>query len=177
MMLHKIKVAVYYILFYNLPNSRYLGFFSHCRCWYLHKVMKVLSSVESTKIENRVYLSQFRNVKIGRGCRINENVFIQSAVIGDKVLIAPNVAILSKSHNHSMVDIPIVDQGESEDVVPIIGSDVWIGRNAIVFPGVKIGDGAIIGACSLVNKDVEPYTIVAGIPAQFIKNRADNSDC
>jgi len=175
-MFHKLKVALYYIFFYNLPNSRYLGLFSRCRCWYLHNVMKVLEGTESTKIENMVYLSHFRNLKIGSGCRINENVFIQAAVIGNKVLIAPNVSILSKSHNHSIIDVPIVDQGESEDSPPIIGSNVWIGRSAIIFPGVKIGEGAIVGACSLVNKDVEPYTVVAGVPAKFIKNRVDNSD-
>ena len=159
------------MLFYNLPHSRYLSFFSSCRCWYLNKVLKVLSSTVSTKIENRVYLSNFKTIKIGSGCRINENVFIQGAIIGDKVLIAPNVSILSKSHNHSSVEIPIVDQGETEDNPPIIGSDVWIGRSAIILPGVKIGDGAIIGACSFVNKDVEPYTVVAGVPAKLIKHR------
>ena len=170
-MLNKLKVIMYYIFFYNLPHSRYLGFFSACRCWYLKNVMKVLAGSNSTKIENRVYLSNFTNIKIGHGCRINENVFIQGAIIGDKVMIAPNVSILSKTHNHDRVDIPMVDQGDTDEVLPEIGTDVWIGRNAIIFPGVKIGDGAIIGAASLVNKDVEAYTVVGGIPAKLIKTR------
>ncbi len=55
----------------------------------------------------------------------------------------------------------------------IIGNDVWIGANAIILAGVKVGDGAIIGANSLVNKDVEPYSIVAGSPAKLIRYRFD----
>ena len=53
----------------------------------------------------------------------------------------------------------------------IIGNDVWIGNNATFMPGVKIGDGAVIGAHSLVTKDVEPYTTVGGNPAKEIRKR------
>jgi virginiamycin A acetyltransferase len=55
----------------------------------------------------------------------------------------------------------------------IIGNDVWIGQNATILPGVKIGDGAIIGMKSVVGSDVEPYTIVAGNPAKVIRKRFD----
>ena len=55
----------------------------------------------------------------------------------------------------------------------IIGNDVWIGQNVTILPGVHIGDGAIIGASSVVGSNVEPYTIVAGNPAQFIRKRFD----
>lgn len=53
----------------------------------------------------------------------------------------------------------------------VIGNDVWIGQNAVILPGVHIGDGAIIGANSVVGSDVEPYTIVAGNPAKFLRKR------
>lgn len=53
----------------------------------------------------------------------------------------------------------------------VIGNDVWIGRESIIMPGVKIGDGAIIAAYSVVTKDVEPYSVVGGNPASFIKKR------
>lgn len=56
----------------------------------------------------------------------------------------------------------------------VIGNDVWIGQNATIMPGVHIGDGAIIGANSLVSKDVEPYTIVAGNPIRVIRKRFDD---
>ena len=53
----------------------------------------------------------------------------------------------------------------------IVGNDVWFGTNSVIMPGVKIGDGAIIGAYAIVTKDVEPYTIVAGNPAKIIRKR------
>ncbi len=55
----------------------------------------------------------------------------------------------------------------------VIGNDVWIGANAIILAGVKVGDGAIVGANSFVNKDVEPYSIVTGTPARHQKFRFD----
>ena len=55
----------------------------------------------------------------------------------------------------------------------IIGNDVWIGQNTTILPGVHIGDGAIIGASSVVGRNVEPYTIVAGNPVQLIRQRFD----
>ena len=55
----------------------------------------------------------------------------------------------------------------------VIGNDVWIGQNAVILPGVHVGDGAIIGASSVVGSDVDPYTIVAGNPAKPIRKRFD----
>ena len=67
----------------------------------------------------------------------------------------------------SMTDLPL--KGDT-----IIGNDVWIGQNATILPGVHIGDGAIIGLNSVVSRDVEPYTIVAGNPAKVIRKRFDD---
>lgn len=55
----------------------------------------------------------------------------------------------------------------------MIGNDVWIGMDAVIMPGVKIGHGAIIATRAVVTKDVEPYTIVGGVPAKTIRNRFD----
>lgn len=57
----------------------------------------------------------------------------------------------------------------------VIGNDVWLGRNCTILPGVKIGNGAIVAACSVVTKDVAPYTVVGGNPARFLKKRFDDS--
>ena len=56
----------------------------------------------------------------------------------------------------------------------VIGNDVWIGQNAVILPGVHIGDGAIIGANSVVGSNVEPYTIVIGNPARKLRKRFDD---
>ena len=55
----------------------------------------------------------------------------------------------------------------------VIGNDVWIGRECVIMPGVKIGDGAIVAACSIVTGDIPPYTVFGGHPARFIKQRFD----
>ena len=56
----------------------------------------------------------------------------------------------------------------------VIGNDVWIGYEAVILSGVRIGDGAIVGARSVVTKDIPPYTIVGGVPAKTIKKRFDD---
>ncbi len=56
----------------------------------------------------------------------------------------------------------------------VIGNDVWLGRECVIMPGVKIGDGAIVAAYSVVTKDVDPYSVVGGNPAHFIKKRFDD---
>ena len=55
----------------------------------------------------------------------------------------------------------------------VIGNDVWIGQNAVILPGVHIGDGAVIGANSVVGSNVAPYTIVIGNPARVLRKRFD----
>ena len=56
----------------------------------------------------------------------------------------------------------------------VIGNDVWIGQNAVILPGVHIGDGAIVGANSVVGSDIDPYTIVVGNPAKVLRKRFDD---
>ena len=56
----------------------------------------------------------------------------------------------------------------------MIGNDVWIGQDAVILPGVHVGDGAIIGACSVVGSDIDPYSIVVGDPAKLLRKRFDD---
>jgi len=65
---------------------------------------------------------------------------------------------------------------ESESTSVLIGNDVWIGNDVTIMGGVKIGDGSIIGTKALVTKDVEPYSIVGGVPAKRIKSRFNNEE-
>ena len=110
---------------------------------------------------------------IGNNVTINRNVFItarDNVYIGDNVLIGQNTIINSGNHGFLDPNIPINMQGQSSEKI-IIENDVWIGANCSVLKGVKIGNGAVVGAGSVVTKDIEPYTIVGGIPAKKIKNR------
>ncbi len=108
---------------------------------------------------------------IGNYCYIGKNV-----IFGDYVLVAPEVKFIGADHNFNNPTMPIIFSGRPIEKSTCVGSDVWIGRNVIVMAGVKIGDGAIVGAGSVVTKDVEPYSIVAGVPAKFIKWRFLNQE-
>lgn len=119
---------------------------------------------------------------------------LEKLIIGKFVQIAHGAHFITSSANHdmngfstypfknfmmtpqttekdfqAMFDIP----GRRGDTV--VGNDVWIGMDATIMPGVTIGDGVIIGACSVVTKDVEPYTAVGGNPARPIRKRFDET--
>lgn len=124
-----------------------------------------------------------------------ENVLFNYLEFGDRLIIgkfcaiASGVKFIMGSANHrinSVTTYPFnVFGGAWQEVTKphlselphkgdtVIGNDVWIGRESIIMPGVKIGDGAIIAAYSVVTKDVEPYSLVGGNPAKFIKYRFD----
>ena len=174
-MIDKIIYFFYYLIFYNLPNGRFFSGFNIIRRFYICKIMKVCKYHKNTRIQNNVYISSPNKVKIGKNCQINENVFIQGAIIGDNVMIAPNVSILSNVKDTSNLNIPMNMQGWKEkNKYPTIGDDVWIGRNAIIMPGIHIGNGSIVGAGSVVTKNIKKYSIIGGVPANIIRSRLDN---
>ncbi|MEO6907026.1 MAG: acyltransferase [Abditibacteriaceae bacterium] len=99
------------------------------------------------------------------------NTFIavfQPIEIGCSTMIGAYTYIASNNHGFSHRDIPMHDQTWTGAPV-IIKDDVWIGTHVIVLPGVTIGKGAIVAAGSIVNKDIPPYEIWEGAPAEFIK--------
>jgi acetyltransferase-like isoleucine patch superfamily enzyme len=112
-------------------------------------------------------------IEAGKNLNVNRGVHIYGRggiSFGDYVLIGPNVIIFSSQHRYNIEGVPILFQGHEKKRVSI-GKDVWIGANAVILPGVTIGDGAIIGAGAVVTGDVEPYSIVGGVPARKIGER------
>lgn len=93
--------------------------------------------------------------------------------IGSDVLLGPNVVIMSENHKFERRDLPIREQGETRQCVDI-GDDVWVGSNVTILAGVKVGNGAIVAAGAVVNKDVAPFTIVGGVPAKQIGIRPES---
>ena len=108
-------------------------------------------------------------------------------IIGKFCQIASGVEFVMNDANHQMNAVSTfpfytlegweMDAPDATDMPfkgdTVIGNDVWIGQNAVILPGVHIGDGAIIGANSIVGSDVDPYTIVVGNPAKPLRKRFD----
>lgn len=104
------------------------------------------------------------DVRIGRGCN-----FFGYITIGSQVIFAPNVAIAAGNHGYKS-GTPIMCQRGTRKPVEI-GSDVWVGANAVILGGVTIGDGAVIGAGAVVTKSIPPGAIAVGNPAKVISFR------
>ena len=110
----------------------------------------------------------------GKNITIGKNVFINACCrfqdqggisIGDGCLIGHNVTIATLNH-----DINPETRADLHPAPVKIGKNVWIGSDSTILPGIEIGDGAIVGAGSVVTKSVAPNTIVCGNPAKFLKN-------
>ena len=123
-------------------------------------------------VSTRIW-SPHKDVTIGNFVQFGYNCRIQCDIkFGNYILIAYDVSFVGKDdHGVSMPGETIWNSGRGDTQKTIVGNDVWIGFGVIVIGGVKIGDGAIVAAGSVVTKDVEPCTIVGGNPARFIKNR------
>lgn len=132
---------------------------------------KFLYLGKGTYIDFPVRIRGMRYVHIGNDVVINSFVHIwgQGGVfIGDRVLIAAHCSITSLTHDYNLNNL--TDSPAIRSKVRI-EDDVWIGSNSIIMPGITIKKGAIIGAGSVVTKDVEEYAIVVGNPAREIKRR------
>lgn len=103
-----------------------------------------------------------KNVFINSGCRFQDQGGIR---IGNDTLIGHNVVITTINH-----DFNPKNRASMKLSPVIIGDNVWIGASVTIVPGVTIGDNAIIAAGAVVTKNVEPNTVVGGVPAKFIKN-------
>ncbi|MCF2659702.1 CatB-related O-acetyltransferase [Parabacteroides distasonis] len=126
---------------------------------------------DKVNVEKGAYFATGGGVSIGFGSGLGVNCLVHGPlIIGEKVMMGPDVVILTHTHNIDRTDIPMGDQGSRVAKV-IIGNDVWIGMRSIIMPGVRIGNGAVIGAGAVVTKDVPDYAIVGGVPARVIKYR------
>ena len=178
-----LKVLFYYYQKINYSRKRII----------LEKKVKIRGS--QLEGNNKVYeAAQFISSSLGKGSYVGAfNLFINSQ-IGRFCSIGPRVKTILGHHpssvyvsthpaffslrkqsgftfakSQSFQEFRYADNEKKISV--IIGNDVWIGSDVLIIEGVRIGDGAIVAAGSVITKDVDPYTIVAGVPGKFIKNR------
>ena len=118
------------------------------------------------------------NIELGDRVKFNSGCWVNGyggLVIEDDANVGPRTLIHTANHITSDRDSPIAFQGW--DCKPVrIGRDAWVGMGCIILPGVTIGEGAIVGAGALVTKDVPPFAVAVGSPAQVIKYRFPDAE-
>ena len=144
-------------------------------------------SQQEIKLGNRVTIGKYAIIRpsniyggpIGEGLTMGDNSNIGpynyigcsgKITIGNNVMLAPRVSIYAENHVFEHPEILIRDQGVEKKEV-IIEDDCWIAANSILLAGVTIGQGSIVAAGSVVTENVPPYSVVAGVPAKWIKSR------
>ncbi|ADF39638.1 virginiamycin A acetyltransferase [Priestia megaterium DSM 319] len=152
----------------------------------------VVQFIKNTITRSNIIVGDYSYYDARRGEPFEDQVLYHYEFFGDRLVIgkfcalAPGVTFIMNGANHRMdgfsaYPFNIFGHGWEKhtptlDQLPfkgdtIIGNDVWIGMDTVIMPGVNIGEGAIVAAKSVITKDVEPYTIVGGNPAQKIKER------
>lgn len=115
------------------------------------------------------------NIYLGKNSRINQYCCVWASenskiIIGDNILMGPGVKLFSSNYSKTDTELPMILQPFVEKDI-VIGNDVWLGANSVIVAGVKIGDGSIIAAGSVVTKDIPEYVMAGGNPAKPIKSR------
>ena len=164
----------------GLPEERLRGKelmyeFNHTRPSEIKKREKLIREMfatvgENAWIEPPIYFSYGSNIHIGKNFYANFNFTIvddYTVTIGDNVLIAPNVTITVTGHP---VHHELRKSGEMFSFPVILGNNVWIGSNVVINPGITIGDNSVIGAGSVVTKNIPPDVVAVGVPCRVIRN-------
>jgi acetyltransferase-like isoleucine patch superfamily enzyme len=118
-------------------------------------------------------------VEIGSGASIAGACVlsaVRSVVLEKSVLLARNVYVSDHIHRYTQIGVPILEQGVDKVRPVLIRQGAWLGQNVVVCPGVTIGRGAVIGANSVVNRDIPDFCVAAGAPARVLKSIESGSD-
>lgn len=165
--------AAYYLIGrflpkYPIPGYRVAYKVRYSLCKHIFESMG-----ENVLIKRNAYFGDGSKIRIGNNSQIGINSIMDNdVVIGDDVTMGPDVIIYTSSHEYKNLGIPINQQGEKPHRQVTIGNNVWIGARCIILPGVSIGDNAIIGANTVVTKDVPKNAVFCGTEGHVVKFRA-----
>lgn len=166
------KTKVWYMLYKLcaswLPESRHMKIAKTIRVFFAKHIVSEMGS--NVNIERKASFTP--GLKIGANSGVGISCEIYGPVsIGNDVMMGPEVIIYTSGHKHENTDIPMREQGSAEVCPVVIEDDVWLGRRAIIMPGIVIGKGSIIGAGAVVTKDIPEYSVAGGVPAKILKSR------
>lgn len=137
-----------------------------------YKLVKgfILKCGKDVNIEKGAVISS--KLEIGDYSGIGVNCIISGkTTIGKNVMMGPECVFITRNHKFDELEIPMQNQGYTQEKPIKIEDDVWIGRRVIILPGVTVGKGSIVAAGAVVTKDIPSYVIGGGVPAKIIKHR------
>lgn len=172
----KLLGYLFYVFLFSWMPHYQLG-----HTWQLPKKLRACSAGayinkcgKNVDIGRKIKLSS--NISLGDRSSIGDYSYLQGEIeIGKDVMMAPYCSIIADSHNFDDITRPMNVQGSTHGKI-VIGDDVWIGYRVTILPDVKIGNGAILAAGSVVTKDVPDYVIVGGCPAKVIRLRGNKNE-
>jgi len=140
------------------------------------RLARLKSRGRAVKISPTAFFKYPEQISIGNNTFINHNCCIWAAPhgtisIGDDVLLGPGVNVIAS--NHGVYAGELIRLQEGHDAGIVIGNDVWIGANASILAGVRIGDGCVVGAGAVVTKSLPPNMICGGVPAKVLRPRKE----
>ena len=168
----KVNLAFYYMIARFLPKYPLPGYKLGYKLRYVCCKHIFAEIGRNVLIKRNAYFGDGSKLKIGNNSQIGINCIMDNdVIIGNDVTMGPDVIIYTSSHEYKELEIPINKQGEKEHRQVIIGNNVWIGARCIVLPGVTIGDNSIIGANTVVTKDVPANAVFCGSAGRVVRVR------
>ena len=162
--------------FKNRKKNLKIGYMSYAQKSKFGKLNKIKNNVtlNNVVLDDFTYVSsdtKIQNAKIGKFCSIGANCRIGLGMHPSRDFVSTHPVFFSQLQESQITFANKNYFVEFSNIT--LGNDVWIGTNSIILDGVTVSDGAIIGAGSVVTKDIPPYAIVGGVPAKIIRYRFD----
>ncbi len=169
--MRKIYYLIYHLFAKHLPASHcpYALGAKRIRVWLCRRLF--VRCGLNVNIEQGADIGTGRFTSLGDNSGIGLRCVVKRALIGDNVMMGPEVLFIGRTHNFSDLNQPLHEQGFVEAPPIVVGDNTWIGARAIVLPGRRIGRCAIVGAGAVVTHDVPDYAVVGGNPAKVLYYR------
>ncbi len=168
----------FYVMTYRILKKIPHVLFGRIGSYWKRRMLK--SCGENVHFGKRILVTNWQNCSIGSDVNIGPGavIFCSEAPvsIGSHVILGPNITLVTGDHRTDIPgryisDVKACDKLPENDQPIVIEDDVWIAANATILKGVRIHEGAVIAAGAVVNKDVQAYTVVGGVPAKVIAQR------